>query len=66
MSQDRGKTLVIVLDRYLRHVITPATDKLLHAGQILTGLPIGLPWFTDNNTLYGFTGHIITQIIEQS
>ncbi len=47
-------------------MITPAVDKLLHTSQILAGLPIGLPWLADDNTLYRFTGHVFTQIIEQS
>ena len=63
MGEHGGETLIHIFygDGWLR--LSPTVDKLLHAGQILTWLPIRLHRLTNDDALYRLLSHIGHQII---
>ena len=65
MGQDRGEPLIVIVDGNSGNGLAPAVDKLLHARQILAGLPIGLTRLANDDALHLLTGHVGLQPFEQ-
>ena len=65
MSQDGRETLVVKLNGDVRHLLAPAVDKLLHARQVLAGLPVGLAWLANDDALHLLALHVSLEIVEK-
>ena len=65
MGQDRGKTLVEILDRHFWHSLAPTVHKLLHTLEILARLTVRLAGLTNHDALHSLLGQIAFQPIEK-
>ena len=65
MCQHRRKTFVVELHGNFRLLLAPAVYKLLHAGQVLAGLTVGLTRLAHHDELHLFLNYIAAQIVEQ-
>ena len=64
MGQHRGETLVVIMNRNIRHMISPTGNKLLYTWQILTWLTVRLSWLTNNDKFNSLSLNVSFQLIE--